>query len=323
MCDKHTEKDCLPLLEDWRQQKGVSVFSIEPGDEHKNIQTLSSIWQFLSEQKATRQALLINLGGGVVTDIGGFAAATFKRGIHYINLPTSILGAVDAAVGGKTAINFNGLKNEVGAFYPPQAVVLHAPFFKTLDQPNILSGYAEMLKHGLLADSAYFNRLLQLDLEKPDDKAFIDAIKRSIEIKPGIIEQDPLEKGLRKALNLGHTTAHAFESLALKRHQPILHGYAVAWGLIGELYLSVKLLHFPNDILQQLVSLVKESYGVFFICCQDYPFLLEAMSHDKKNDNTHVRFTLLEEIGKPTLDMIVEPAWMEEMLDFYQDSMGF
>jgi 3-dehydroquinate synthase len=322
LCDSHTETLCLPEVKEAECLKQARFLSIPAGDDQKNIDNLSKIWQFLSQEGATRKSVLINIGGGMITDLGGFAAATFKRGIDCIHLPTTILSAVDAAVGGKTGINFNGLKNEIGAFHLPKAVLFYAPFFESLDESNILSGYAEMLKHGLLSNTKYWNELLSIDLRHPESPEFLSAVKESVHIKENITEKDPQEQGIRKALNLGHTAGHAFESLSHKRGMPVLHGYAIAWGLICELYLSSKRFGFPSAVVQQYIYLVREAYGVFPISCKDYPALYETMTHDKKNESKAVNFTLLSNIGDIQLNQTADKALIEEMLDFYCDAMG-
>jgi len=322
LTDTNSERLCLPLLKNSEGLRGARFLTIPAGDDHKNVESLSAVWQFLSIQGATRKSVLVNLGGGMVTDLGGFAAASFKRGIDCIHIPTTVLSAVDAAVGGKTGINFNGLKNEIGAFHLPVAVVFYTPFFGSLDRANILSGYAEMLKHGLLSDVNYWNELLALDLEHPESPAFLKAVKRSVEIKDDVTTKDPKEQGLRKALNLGHTAGHAFESLSHQEGKPVLHGYAVAWGLLCELYLSRQKLDFPVDLLQSYIHFVREEYGVYPISCKDYPALYEAMTHDKKNEGSTINFTLLSGIGEWKLDQTADRQEIEEMLDFYCDALG-
>lgn len=322
LTDSNSETHCLPLIREAEGLRQARFLSIPNGEAFKSVEGLSKVWQFLSSNGATRKSVLVCLGGGVVTDLGGFAAASFKRGIDCIHLPTTILSAVDAAVGGKTGINFNGLKNEIGAFHLPVAVLFYAPFFGSLDRANMLSGYAEMLKHGLLSDTKYWNELLQLDLEHPESDAFGRAVKRSVEIKDEITTKDPKEQGLRKALNLGHTVGHAFESLSHHRKTPVLHGYAIAWGLLCELYLSVVQLGFPKPIVSTFAAFVREQYGAFPISCSDYDFLYEAMTHDKKNQDNRINFTLLLDIGDIRLDQTSDRAGIEEMLDFYCDAMG-
>ena len=255
----------------------------------------------------------------MVTDLGGFAASTFKRGINYINIPTTLLSMVDASVGGKTGINFMGLKNEIGVFNNARTVILDTHFLKTLDAENILSGYAEMLKHGLISNEEMWAELMNFDLEQPDLGKLSGMVARSVAVKERIVTEDPTEKGIRKALNLGHTAGHAFESLALQR-KPVLHGYAVAWGLVCELYLSCVKTGFPTDKMRQTVSFIKEHYGKMDITCDDYPTLLELMTHDKKNVAGVINFTLLGGIGDIRINQTATKEEIYEALDFYRES---
>jgi len=322
LCDTTTEKLCLPELKNAKYLCDARFLSIPAGDDHKNAENLAKVWLFLSQNGATRKSVLVNIGGGMITDLGGFAAASFKRGIDCIHIPTTVLSAVDASVGGKTGINFNGLKNEIGAFHLPKTVLIYAPFFGSLNKENLLSGYAEMLKHGLLSNQKYWNELLALDLNHPESTEFLNAVKESVYIKEDITEKDPKEQGIRKALNLGHTVGHAFESLSHKRGEPVLHGYAVAWGIICELFLSSKTLGFPKELLSSCIRFIREEYGVFYFTCRDYPELYESMTHDKKNESKAINFTLLSNIGEICLDQTANQAQIEEMLDFYCEVMG-
>ena len=321
LTDEHTHRLCLPLLADIPALREAEEIIIAPEDLHKNLDTLATVWQALSSHGATRHSLLINLGGGMVTDLGGFAAATFKRGIAYINLPTTLLAMVDAAVGGKTGINFNGLKNEIGAFYPARTVLLETAFLRTLDRRNFFSGYAEMLKHGLISDTAHWAALLNFDTTQPDYALLKPLVGRSVQVKENIVQQDPHEHGIRKALNLGHTIGHAFESLALAENRPVLHGYAVAWGLVCELYLSCLKADFPKDKMQQTVRFIKENYGTFFFDCKHYDRLYELMTHDKKNTAGIINFTLLHEVGDIALNQTADKDTIFEALDFYRECM--
>ena len=317
--DTVTHVHCLPLLSAWVEERGVQVLTMEAGDVAKNLGTLSSIWQQLTEKGASRHSLLINLGGGVVTDLGGFAAATFKRGIDFINIPTTLLSMVDAAVGGKTGINFAGLKNEIGAFRSAVDVIVDTTFLRTLDNENICSGYAEMLKHALLHNAAMWAEHLEQDLQHPDYEALARLVQQSIEVKERIVGEDPHEKGLRKALNLGHTFGHAFESLALSQGRPVLHGYAVAWGIVCELYLSSVLLGFPSAHFHPTVRFVRETYGQFSFTCKDYDRLLDYIRHDKKNVGGQTNFTLLAGIGQIRLDCHANRDLICEALDFLRE----
>ena len=317
--DTVTHVHCLPLLSEWVEERGVQVLTMEAGDVAKNLDTLSSIWQQLTEKGASRHSLLINLGGGVVTDLGGFAAATFKRGIDFINIPTTLLSMVDAAVGGKTGINFAGLKNEIGAFRSAVDVIVDTTFLRTLDNENICSGYAEMLKHALLHNAAMWAEHLEQDLRHPDYEALARLVQQSIEVKERIVGEDPHEKGLRKALNLGHTFGHAFESLALSQGRPVLHGYAVAWGIVCELYLSSILLGFPSAHFHPTVRFVRETYGQFSFTCKDYDRLLDYIRHDKKNVGGQTNFTLLAGIGQIRLDCHANRDLICEAFDFLRE----
>lgn len=322
LTDEHTHELCLPLLRELPQLHGAQQIMIPADDTNKTIVNLSKVWRQLTENRATRHSLLVNVGGGMVTDLGGFAAATFKRGIRYINIPTTLLGAVDAAVGGKTGINFEGYKNEIGAFYPSEFVIISSDFFHTLNQRAILSGYAEMIKHALIHSAADLEKLIQFPLEAIDYGRLNEMVFRSVGIKQRIVEKDPYEKDIRKALNLGHTTAHAFESFAIETGNPVPHGYAVAWGLIVELYLSHRLCNFPKEKLQKTIRFIQENYGAFPITCDHYETLYAIAGHDKKNQGDTINFTLLSEIGNVRIDQTAEKALFFEALDFYRDSVG-
>lgn len=323
LVDETTKNCCLPVISDFEHMQQAQVICIGATDTHKNLDSLSHVWSEMQRLGATRHSLIINLGGGMVTDLGGFAASTFKRGIPYINIPTTLLSMVDASVGGKTGINFGGLKNEIGVFNNARCVILDTIFLRTLDKENILSGYAEMLKHALISNEKNWAELLTLDiLDNLDHLDNLDKLSSlladSVAVKQRIVTEDPTEKGLRKALNLGHTAGHAFESLALKR-RPILHGYAVAYGLVVELYLSCVKTGFPQDKMRQTVSFIKEHYGRMAITCDDYPYLLELMHHDKKNQGNDINFTLLGNIGDIRINQTATEEDIKDALDFYRE----
>lgn len=322
LTDEHTRRLCLPALENFPEIKEAVSITIGAEDIHKTLETLASVWTALSNQGATRHSLLINLGGGMVTDLGGFAAATFKRGMAYINLPTTLLAMVDASVGGKTGINFNGLKNEIGAFAPASSVLIETDFLRTLDAANFFSGYAEMLKHGLISRTDHWAELLDFDTTHIDYCALKQLVGRSVQVKEEIVAQDPYEKGIRKALNLGHTVGHAFESLALAENRPVLHGYAVAWGMVCELYLSHLRVGFPKDKMRQTIQFIKENYGIFHFDCKKYEQLYAYMTHDKKNTSGIINFTLLKEIGDICINQTADKETIFEMFDFYRECMG-
>lgn len=323
LTDSNTEQLCYPFIENIAEIQAAGKITIKAGDNNKGIEALASVWKYLSENGATRNSLLINLGGGMLTDLGGFAAATFKRGIKFINIPTTLLGAVDAAVGGKTGINFIGLKNEIGAFAPAEYVLIDSVFFKSLDHSNFLSGYAEILKHSLIDSEKEWIRTISFDTETIDYQALTNLVVSSVAIKERIVEEDPFEKGLRKALNLGHTVGHAFESLSYTLNNPMQHGYAVAWGMISELYLSHKLCNFPKDKLWQTVCFIKENYGFFPFSCNEYESLYELMKHDKKNESADkINFTLLNNIGEIALNRTATKEDIFESIDFIRESLG-
>ena len=316
LTDDTTRQLCWPVVSGFACLQGAQLISIGATDTHKTLESLAHVWEELGRMGGTRHTLLINIGGGMVTDLGGFAASTFKRGINYINIPTTLLAMVDASVGGKTGINFRGLKNEIGVFNNASTVILDTQFLRTLDMENILSGYAEMLKHGLISNESVWAELINFEVGSLKLKTLV---ADSVAVKQRIVTEDPTEKGIRKALNLGHTVGHAFESLALSR-KPVLHGYAVAWGLICELYLSVIKTGFPSDKMRQTVNFIREHYGRMPITCDDYPTLLELMTHDKKNTAGSINFTLLGGIGDIRINQTATKEEIYEALDFYREA---
>ncbi len=316
LCDDTTRRLCLPLLSEMDCVKTAQLITIPATDTHKTLESVVHVWTELQRMGATRHSLLINLGGGMVTDLGGFAASTFKRGIQFINIPTTLLSMVDASVGGKTGFNFGGLKNEIGVFRNASHVILDTLFLRTMDHENLLSGYAEMLKHGLISTEPMWAELLKSD---PEELAHLSLLlEKSVAVKQRIVLEDPTEQGIRKALNLGHTAGHAFESLALER-QPVLHGYAVAWGLVVELFLACVKTGFPHDKMRQTVSFIHQHYGRMPITCDDYPRLLQLMHHDKKNTGTDINFTLLGDIGDIRINQTATEDEIKEALDFYRE----
>ncbi len=319
LTDETTHRLCRPLLADCAAVETAAEIVIGATDTHKTLSTLADVWRQLGNGGASRHSLLINLGGGMVTDLGGFAAATFKRGISFVNVPTTLLSMVDAAVGGKTGINFNGLKNEIGAFADSRAVIINTDFLRTLDEANLRSGYAEMLKHALLSNEGMWAEHLKFDLAAPDYVRLQTMVAESIDVKSRIVAEDPHERGLRKALNLGHTVGHAFESLLLAEERPVLHGYAVAWGLAGELYLSCALQGFPQDKLRQTVAFIRHYYGRPNFTCDHYELLYTLMQHDKKNIGGNINFTLLSNVGEVCIDCRAGRELVFEMFDFLRE----
>lgn len=319
LVDETTAKKCLPLIGGTSGLEDAWLIIIKPSDTNKEIETVCSVWQELSHHGATRRSLMINLGGGMVTDLGGFAASTFKRGIKFINIPTTLLAMVDASVGGKTGINFCGLKNEIGVFNNADSVIISTEFLKTSDSDNICSGYAEMLKHGLISDEKHWAELVNFKLLDPDLCELQVMAADSIKVKERIVEEDPHEHGIRKALNLGHTFGHALESLAMRRKRPVLHGYAVAYGIICELYLSCVKMGFPIGRMRQTVSYIRGNYGRYDFTCNDYPELTELMLHDKKNTAGVINFTLLGDIGDIRINQTATAAEINSALDFLRE----
>ena len=347
LTDDTTHECCLPKVAALLAQYDAVPITIAHGDQHKTLAALGDVWTALQQGGATRHSLLINLGGGMITDLGGFAAATFKRGINFINIPTTLLAMVDAAVGGKTGVNFGGLKNEIGAFADARFVIINTCFLDTLDAENLCSGYAEMLKHALISDERMWAEHVNFDLSQPDLAELQHMVAESIAVKERIVAEDPHEHGIRKALNFGHTIGHALEEFALQqatpsggavvstaptnqttggaaispapKNRPLLHGYAVAFGLIGELYMSARKAGFPTERLHQTARFIRENYAQTEFTCNDYPTLLNLMRHDKKNTSGVINFTLLHNIGDIRINQTATDEEIREALDFIRE----
>ncbi len=321
LSDETTHELCVPLVRDYACVKGATEIVIPAGDTNKGMASVTHVWEELQRGGASRHSLLINVGGGMVTDLGGFAASCFKRGINFINIPTTLLAMVDASVGGKTGVNFGSLKNEIGVFNDSKYVILSTLFLRTLDDMNIRSGYAEMLKHGLISSDAMLSELLNFSLDNPDLDTLSRMLADSVAVKERIVEEDPHEHGIRKALNVGHTAGHAFESWAMRHERPVLHGYAVAFGMIAELYLSATKMGFPTDRMRQTVSFIRENYGTLPVTCNDYDELLELMTHDKKNTAGVINFTLLDSVGGIKINQTADSTEIKEALDFFREGV--
>jgi 3-dehydroquinate synthase len=322
--DVNTARCVLPQLQS--ASKAVAnarIIELQGGEMHKSIEAVMQVWLQLSREGATRHSLVINVGGGVITDMGAFAAATFKRGIRFINVPTTLLGAVDASVGGKTGFNFNELKNEIGVFREADLVVISTAFFRTLTAEQLLSGYAEMIKHGFLSSREMLNGLLAYDVTHYDADTLLDMLRESVEVKRRFVEGDVEDHGLRNALNFGHTAGHAFEALALHRNAPLPHGYAVALGMVVALVLSRMKFNFPSAELHSYANYVAENYGTgetFAVSCDDYPALLQLMHHDKKNRVAgEMRCALLHDVGDVEVGVAVTDEEMTAALDICRD----
>lgn len=342
LVDDNTELHCLPRLSDFIGETPFHTIVIPSGEKHKNLTTVQHVWSSLFAHHATRGALLVNLGGGMVSDLGGFAAATYMRGIRFVNIPTTLLAMVDASSGGKTGIDYEGIKNGVGTFTAPEATLVLPVFLHSLPTIELLSGYAEMLKHALIGSQEEWYKLIQqTDATQAELlRGLVDdgMIESSIRIKQQVVEQDPMEKGLRKVLNFGHTIGHAIESASMEGH-PLPHGYCVLWGMIAETYLSVIHAGCPRSVLQQLTQVMLHWYGKPQCDCQQRDKLIQRMYHDKKNlapksstavngestvvnggfhatTDVQINFTLLRDIGVPLTDQIVPIADIEEAIEY-------
>lgn len=313
------EKLCLPLVDQVITKYNIRKIVIEGGEQNKSIQSVEKVWEVLSKEGADRKSLLINIGGGMLTDLGGFAASSFKRGINFVNIPTTLLAQVDASLGGKTGINFNGLKNEIGVFNEPDKVIINTNFLKTIDKENFFSGYAEMIKHGMIKSAEHLQELQEYDLENINYEILQDIIAHSVAIKDWHVQNDLTEKNIRKALNFGHTVGHAIESFALYENRPVLHGFAVVYGMIAELYLSAKKCGFDKSKLQSIATWLLKRYGKFEIEKGDYEKLYELMTHDKKNEGNRINFTLISEIGQVEINQNCSKELVFKALDYYKN----
>lgn len=327
--DDNTCRLALPRLLDALPEDSpllqAHTITVRSGDTNKTVEAACEIWNRLSAVGASRKSLVINLGGGMITDLGGFAAATFKRGIAFVNIPTTLLGAVDAAVGGKTGVNLGGLKNEVGVFRTADAVIISTLWFDTLPEQELKSGYAEMLKHSLLSGTDSLHRHLAFDIctANATSPILAELLAESVRLKERIVTEDPTEQGLRKALNLGHTAGHAFETHAMLAGHPIPHGYAVAYGLIVDLVLSHLLCGMNTEPLHRLAAYVRSHYTPPRMSCDIYDELIGLMRHDKKNISPEaINFSLLRAPGDVALDSTASPEQIGAALDVTRDLIG-
>lgn len=319
LVDSHTKNKCLPIfLSKISEEFDFKIITIPAGEAFKNLQTCQDVWQELTKLKADRNSLLINIGGGMVTDLGGFVASTFKRGIRFINISTSLLGMVDASVGGKTGVDFYELKNQIGLFANPEMVLIDVNYLKTLPQRELISGMAEVIKYGISYDNNLW-RVIASSTEVSNLKNMAELIHRSIEIKNEIVTKDPKEKNLRKILNFGHTIGHAIETYFLQdsKKNTLTHGEAIAIGLICETYLSYKLFQFPKKEMQRIKDYILAVFGRVNFNSNDFDSFLELMKHDKKNVNGNIRFVLLEQIAKYKINCKVAISDIVEALNFY------
>ncbi len=313
LVDENTEKHCYPLI------KGAladhSVIRIKSGEENKNLKTCSAIWQEMTESGFDRKSLLINLGGGVIGDMGGFCAATFKRGLSFLNIPTTLLAQVDASVGGKQGIDFQGYKNHIGVFKDPEMVIISPVFLNTLIKRELRSGFAEIIKHALIADEAYWKVISSRTFE---DQEWESHIKHSLEVKSAITQEDPFESGRRKILNFGHTIGHAVESFYLNSGQKLLHGEAIAVGMICEAYLSTIKNKLPNDCLSDIQQYLISIFGKISLEKKLFEEIAAITIQDKKNLNKQVKAALLSRIGHCEFDITIDQKDIISALEYYE-----
>ena len=317
LVDENTHKHCLPILAEAMGDVACQVIVVSAGEENKALSAVEQIWSALLNGGAAREALLVNVGGGMVTDMGGFAAATYMRGIRYVNVPTSLLAMVDASSGGKTGFDYKGVKNLVGSFAMPEATLIYLPFLDTLPVNEWLSGYAEMLKHGLLDSKEHLNALLALDVNDTKCSISSEILAYNIAIKERIVTIDPQEKGARKLLNFGHTIGHAIEETYVAEGKEVKHGYCVLWGMVAELYLSVVKIGLDRQVLTQMSHLMLEYYGRPKCDCRQREKLVEWMMKDKKNRvSSEINFSLLRTIGDGVVDQTVSREELDEALEY-------
>ena len=318
--DQNTQTHCLPYFrEKIRLALDFHIIAIEAGEIHKNINTCTSVWATLAEKGADRNSVVINLGGGVITDLGGFVASTFNRGLKFIHVPTSLLAMVDAAVGGKNGIDLGHLKNKIGLVNPPQMGVVDTGFLKTLPREHLVSGLAEMLKHGLIFSGAYWEKVRNCNLAAAPQLE--ELIWESIEIKKSIVAQDPTEKNIRKTLNFGHTLGHAIESFFLENNgqKPLLHGEAVAAGIMMASYISSEICGFPKRKLQEVSSTICNYFNKITFTEEAIEAILRLLVFDKKSRNGQVLFVLLEDIGRTKIDCIVSNDLIYTAFGYYKN----
>jgi 3-dehydroquinate synthase len=315
LVDENSMDYCYPrFIQYLETDRPIDAIEIEPGEEHKNLETCSGIWQAMTELEADRKSLLITLGGGVITDMGGFVASTYKRGIDFVNIPTTLLSMVDASVGGKTGVDLGVLKNQIGLFVNPKIVIVDADYLDTLNDREMRSGMAEVIKYGLTYDIKLIDQIKYYNHLKNNE-----LIHRSIEIKNEVVLKDPREAGLRKILNFGHTLGHAIESFYLEAEdkESLKHGEAIAIGMVCESYLSSKLLSLSDEKVAQVKDIVNSTYEKVTIAEEDYASIIELLKHDKKNVNGEVNFVLLNDFEDYKLDCKVPENLIVDSLNYY------
>jgi len=318
LVDTNTKRECLPyFLDNFDIDKSFEIIEIDPGENYKNLETCLTLWNSLTEAGADRKSILINLGGGVITDMGGFVASTFKRGIKFINIPTTLLSMVDASVGGKTGIDLGVLKNQIGLFSNPEMVLVDTNYLKTVGTREMRSGLAEIIKYGFTFDQSMWDRI---KLIKNIDSEFInDLVHRSIEIKNSVVLKDLKEENIRKSLNFGHTIGHAIESYFLENNEykSLTHGEAIAIGMIIELFFSSEIFNFPLEKTNELKSFIIGFYGKTDINKKDFAPIIDLMKYDKKNVSGIINFVLLDKMESCKIDVQVSQELLIKGIEFY------
>ncbi len=314
LVDENTAQHCLPVFLEKTGLEDFRLIQIPAGEQHKNIDTCQAIWRGMMSGGLDRRSLLLNLGGGVIGDMGGFCAATFKRGMDFVQIPTTLLSQVDASVGGKLGIDFMQVKNSIGVFQDPSAVFIDAGFLKTLPYRELRSGFAEMLKHALIADAEQWHILTGINNLAEVD--WLPLIQHSLRIKQHVVEADPFEHGIRKALNFGHTIGHAIEGDALESAHPLLHGEAIAAGMIAESYLSHLKLGLAMAEVKKITTFLSGLYGGFRLEKASYPTLFALMQQDKKNENGKILFSLIQPAGNAVVNVACDRSEIEAALDY-------
>ncbi len=319
--DENTLEHCLPiLLEEVPAVKGAEIIETESGEENKVIEVVIQVWSAMSDARADRKALVINLGGGVITDMGGFIASTYKRGVDFVNIPCTLLSQVDASVGGKLGIDLGGLKNQIGVFNFPQTVIVNPGFLETLPFEQLRSGFAEVLKHALIKDNNYWGEIKHIDLKSQE--SWQEIIHHSVGIKNKVVLNDPKEKGERKLLNFGHTIGHAVETYHMENEKltSFLHGEAISIGMIAEAYLSHKRAGLSDKDLKEVTSVMRSYFPLPALQPENFKNYMDLMVHDKKNDKGKINFSLLSAIGSSVWDEFCEEDEILEALNFYNDT---
>lgn len=321
LVDHNSRKYCLPrLMSNIQLFQKVHILEVPTGEEIKDITYCQKIWQEMADNNADRDSILINLGGGVISDLGGFVATTFKRGINYLNIPTTLLSMVDASIGGKVGVDMKGLKNQIGLFSNPQVVFVIPEFLDTLPKRQLLAGFAEVIKHSVIYEKNYWDEISGLTFDEIKD--WKELIDWSVEVKNYFVTEDPRDTGFRKVLNFGHTIGHALETFSFQNDQDILlHGEAIAIGLICELYISTKVTRLPKSEMDEVVEYITSLFKHYPLRSGNFDLIMDIMKHDKKNTGSNYNFTLLTSIGNSMINQDVDSKLILESLRFYQ-SLG-